>query len=352
MDGNFAKALPILSKPARQQGTLGDYAQYYQGFAELRLGRPAEARRTFQALAVENPVGFLAEGAALREAEADEALGDQAAALEIYERLAKTKTTAPDEVLMRLGTRRRAPTGSTDRAIEAFIARRLRVSVQRPRADRQQRSSRRCRSPPIAPGTNRYKLELGRARAAVRRQALRAGARRVRRRCAPLAQGDDRELVELRLAECDYFLKRPRNARDGVRPYIDKASRQGEALFFYAVAVARSRRSRRVPARRSPPGRRVPDAELGRRSAEQPRHALHPRRTTTRSADETFRELYEKFPDRPLRGARRVEDRLAGVQERPVRRRPSASSSRRRRSFRAPTTGRRGCTGRAARTRR
>jgi soluble lytic murein transglycosylase len=42
--------------------------------------------------------------------------------------------------------------------------------------------------------------------------------------------------VQLRLGECDYFLKRPRSARDNVKPYIEKASRQGEALYFYAVA--------------------------------------------------------------------------------------------------------------------
>ena len=42
--------------------------------------------------------------------------------------------------------------------------------------------------------------------------------------------------MELRLAECDYFQKKARAAREGVRPFIDKASRQGEALFFYAVA--------------------------------------------------------------------------------------------------------------------
>ena len=89
VDGNFAKALPILSKASLQQGPLGDYALYYQAFAEMRLGRPAEARRLFQTLQSKSPVGYIAEGAALREAECDETLGDQAAALEVYERLAR-----------------------------------------------------------------------------------------------------------------------------------------------------------------------------------------------------------------------------------------------------------------------
>src|SRR3954471_15971231 len=33
VDSNFARALPILSQPAVKQGTLGHYAQYYQGLA-------------------------------------------------------------------------------------------------------------------------------------------------------------------------------------------------------------------------------------------------------------------------------------------------------------------------------
>src|SRR4051794_37523016 len=61
VDGNFAKALPILSRPAVQQGALGHYAQYYKGLAELRLGRPSDARITFRALAERAPVGFIAE---------------------------------------------------------------------------------------------------------------------------------------------------------------------------------------------------------------------------------------------------------------------------------------------------
>ena len=102
-DGDYARALPVVSKPSLRAGTLGMYADYYKGLAELRLGRADQARRTFQAMQSRELVGFLVEAAALREAEAGEALGDYAAALQIYERLLETRTTAPDEVLMRLG---------------------------------------------------------------------------------------------------------------------------------------------------------------------------------------------------------------------------------------------------------
>src|SRR5262249_52069905 len=84
VDMNFAKALPIFSQKSVQQGPLGDYALYYQGLAELRLGRSAEAKRTFESLAAKSPTGYLIEGAALRGAESAEALGDQQGAADIY----------------------------------------------------------------------------------------------------------------------------------------------------------------------------------------------------------------------------------------------------------------------------
>src|SRR5262249_47520955 len=81
VESNYVRALPILSQSSVRQGTLGDYAIYYEGLAQLRLGRGSDARQTFQALQTKPPVGYLREASALREAEADEALGDQAAAL-------------------------------------------------------------------------------------------------------------------------------------------------------------------------------------------------------------------------------------------------------------------------------
>src|SRR5205823_1307845 len=115
VDANYAKALPMFSQPALREGPLGDYAIYYTGLAELRLGRAADARRTFQLLASRAPVGYLTEAAPLREAECDETLGDQAAAAAIHERLSKTRTTAPDDVLLRLGRAARAA-GDADKA--------------------------------------------------------------------------------------------------------------------------------------------------------------------------------------------------------------------------------------------
>jgi hypothetical protein len=47
---SYAKALPLLSRPSMQQGVLGPYAAYYAAQADLRLGRPAEARAALRRL--------------------------------------------------------------------------------------------------------------------------------------------------------------------------------------------------------------------------------------------------------------------------------------------------------------
>src|SRR5258706_13339849 len=127
----------------------------------MRLGRTADARRTFQALQARPPVGYLLEGAALREAECDEALGDQAAALQIYERLSKTKSTAPDDVLMRLGRTARA-VGNADKAVDAF----MHVVYDFPFSDLPPVAAGELETlpaPSITAGSNRYKVEVGRA---------------------------------------------------------------------------------------------------------------------------------------------------------------------------------------------
>jgi len=292
VESNFARALPILSQPSVQQGALGDYALYYQGLAELRLGRAADARRTFQSLQAKRPVGYVIEAAALREAESDEALGDQSAALDVYDRLARQKTTSPEDVLMRLGRVARG-LGRTDKATEAFS----RVVYEFPFSDLAPLAASELETLPLAPiepGTNRYKLQLGLAERlfGAKRYAQARPAFEALRRAA---SGDDRELVSLRLAEIDYFTKRARAARDAVRPYTEKASRQGEALYFYAVAT----RELGDDAEYLRIVRRIVSEFPEQSWAEEALNNLasyYIIRNDDEAADQTFREMYEKYP--------------------------------------------------------
>ncbi len=229
IDGRFAQALPILRRPALRQGPLASYAEYYAGLAQLRSGRLDDGRRAYRELASKQPVGYLAEAVALREAEAAEWMGDYAGALAVYERLAATRTITTEEVLMRLA-RAAKLAGSLDEAYRTYA----RVYYEYPLSDQALAagSELATRSDPGA----RTKLGLERADrlfSAKRYPQARAEFEALRNATG----GDDRELVDLRIAECDYFLKRTRNADAALRPFVDRASRQGEALFFYALTL-------------------------------------------------------------------------------------------------------------------
>ena len=292
VDANFAKALPIFMQPAVRQGALGHYAEYYQGLAELRLGRAADARQTFQALSARNPAGYLLEAAALREAECDEALNDQGAAMQVYERLSKTRTTQPEDVLMRFGRAAKAA-GNTEKATEAYS----RLVYEFPFSDLAPVAGGELDNlpvAPIAPGSGRFKLELGRGERLFGAKRY-AQARPVFEGLRQAARDDDREIVQLRLAECDYFLKRARIARDGVKPYLDKGARQGEALFFYAIATrelgGHDEYVRVV--------RRIVDEFPTQSWAEEALNNLATHdilQGDDDGAEKTFREMYEKFP--------------------------------------------------------
>ena len=229
-DGSHAKALNLLTNPAtKQDGPLGVYADFYQGLAQLHLGRVVDARATFRSLQARNPVGYLAEMAALREAECDEALGDEPAALAVYERLSAMKTLAPDEILMKVGKAAQA-VGNTEKAQAAFE----RVYYDFPLSDLADEAESQLNGTPISAGSTRLRQELARAdRLFTARQYPAARSSFDRLRSA--TQGDDRALVQLRIAESDYFLHRLHTASDAFKQFVESGTRPAEALYYYAL---------------------------------------------------------------------------------------------------------------------
>src|SRR5205085_2235084 len=53
----------------------------------------------------------------------------------------------------------------------------------------------------------------------------------------PPRGGDDRELVALRIAECQHYLGRHRQAVTALQPFLSGAKREAEARFFHLSAT-------------------------------------------------------------------------------------------------------------------
>jgi soluble lytic murein transglycosylase len=233
-EARYAEALPLVSAPLRGS-PLAAYALYYRALTELRLSRVDDARRSFDALAARTLEGYLAEAVALRQAELAEAQGDARRAATLYAKVAAGTPLSPEDVLMRLA---RASLAAGDPGAAATSL--ARVYYEYPLSDQatlaQAQLDDRQLWQPLEGGNARYRFELGRAErlfGARRYAQARAGFELV----APHASGDDREIAELRLAECDFYLKRYRATRDALEPWIAKASRRAEAQFFYLSSV-------------------------------------------------------------------------------------------------------------------
>lgn len=233
--GELTKALAMLSQPSVQDGPLAVYAAYYAGLAQQELKQHEQARKTFQDLLARRPIGYLAEAAAMGGARSAEALGDYKDVVQTYAVLAEGPTTAPDEVLMRLGKAARV-VDDLQKAAEAFG----RVYFEFPLSDLAEEAgslySGLPNVQPIARDTQRYKLELGRADRLFGARQFTA-ARAAYERVKPAADGDDRDRILLRLAESDYHLKKYRIARDGVRPFLDKGENRAEALYYNGLIL-------------------------------------------------------------------------------------------------------------------
>ena len=231
-DEDFAGGLSLVNNAALGATPLAQYVRYYAGIALLGLGRADEAATTFAALngRVE---GHLKEALPLRMAEAALARDDPEAAVDILEQASDETLVAPEEVLVRLGAALEAAgepeqaQRTYQRVYDEFPLSEQAVAAESAMAELQT-------PPPIL--SDRFQDALARAERLFEVRAwedARAGFAPL----LPLAMDDDRELVALRLAECDHYLNRHRAARDALEPYLQTVSREAEARFFHLSAT-------------------------------------------------------------------------------------------------------------------
>ena len=228
----YDQAVTRFLAAATPKSPLKNYGNYYAGVSELRLQRFDSARRRFAEL--KDVTGYIRQAAALGEAEAAQGLKDYDAEVKVYERLLKEKSIDEPAIWLSLATAATA-SGNRARAAEAY----LHLYYESPTNDLAEQALGPLSSMPevqaIDSGNTRYKLELGRGE---RMFGLRrvGDARTSFLRVQPFAKGDDRELVALRLAECDYFQGRYIQAREALKPYLAGSSREAEARFFYLMS--------------------------------------------------------------------------------------------------------------------
>jgi soluble lytic murein transglycosylase len=228
--GKAALALPEFARATRDP-ELGGYALLYLGRAQLALNRPADAAFSARELLGTAPAGYLRDAALWLSADAAEGSTDWKTAVRSLQLLADTKSLHPERAYVRLG-RAAAHANDPVRAIAAFekVSREFALT---PEADEALAELANLTPRAALPSPEGFKLAFDRAQ-------LLFGARRyadAHKLFTPvrgLAAGDDRALIDLRLAECDYYLRHFVAARAELRAYVDTAkTRQLEAQYFY-----------------------------------------------------------------------------------------------------------------------
>lgn len=230
---DFAAALPLLRAADLAATPLSDYGRYYTGVALLGLEQFEAAEAALDAIGDKRTDGHLQEAARLRLAEAALGRGDAREAAGVLNALIDQPLTAPEEVLLRLGSTYEAA-GDPARALRAYhrVYYEFPLSAQAAAAEE---AIERLQTPALVP-PDRVRLELDRAERLFDARRW-AQARPAYAGLASTATGEARELAALRLAACDYRLGRHRASLDGLRPYLKSPSRAAEARFWSLSAT-------------------------------------------------------------------------------------------------------------------
>jgi soluble lytic murein transglycosylase len=229
-----AKALSLIPVAALKGTPLYHYALYKKGLAELALERFDVARQTFASLRAMAPSGYLSDAAALKQAEAAEVMKDFLAAAAIYDTVVVRKPAVPETVWLRLA-RASQNAGDDSRALRAYE----RVFYEWPTsaaAETAAMALSAIRREPLTPAAPRVALELARADRLFTARRY-APALEAYEPLLPVARGDTAELVRLRIAECDYALKRYQRAKDELIPLLSSAVRAAEARYYWLLAT-------------------------------------------------------------------------------------------------------------------
>lgn len=232
--GKPTVAIPVFAKMTTDP-MLGGYALLYLGRAQLADGKTSEATYSAQQLLKTSPAGRLGQAALTLAADAADAAHDWPAKIRALQALTATSIPDPEVAWLDLG-RAQVSAGDRHAAMQSFTKVYYEFALTEAASDAAEDMAKIAASP-IVPTRDTYALDLGRAQQLYGARRY-SDARKAFDAVRPLSSGDDRSLINLRLAECDYGLKRYVPARDGLRGYLDSAtSRLDEADYFYLSTI-------------------------------------------------------------------------------------------------------------------
>ena len=213
---------------------LAQYSRYRAAVALHDQGRHAEAAAILSPLFEAEPEGYLTEAAGLRLAAVYMSMSEAGRAADVLDDLADEKTLLdPEEVLLRLAEAEDAA-GDRGEALAAYRRVFYDYPLSTQAAEAEERLARLQTVDQLPP--DRFTLERDRAERLFEARRW-AQARAAFAPLARAAQGNDRTLIALRLAECDYYLDRHRASRDALRPLLEGGPYEVEARFFHLSAT-------------------------------------------------------------------------------------------------------------------
>ncbi len=226
-DGTASAALPVFGR-ATSDPLLGGYALLLQGRAQLALGKPAEAQFSVEQLLRVEPPDYLREAAFLLRADIAEASGDAAAELRALQGVADLKPIAGPALYLRLGraAKQAGDLGAARRAFNKVVY----EFALSPEATDALAELALLADPGAVPSRETASLDLGRGAQLYAAKRF-ADARKAFDAVRPVAVAGERDLVALRLAECDLGLKKFAAARDALEPLIERGDHRAEARY-------------------------------------------------------------------------------------------------------------------------
>jgi soluble lytic murein transglycosylase len=232
-DEDYAAALPLLNGLDLSVSPVAGYARYYTGVALAGLSRFAEADAVFTSMLAAPREGYLRQAVPLRAAEVAVARQDAARAEAILRTLVVEDLAAPEEALLALARAEEA-LSRREQAIETY----RRIYYDSPLSEQAidaQAGIERLQSTTIVSAdlVARAQRRAQRLFDARRWAQARAGFEAI----AKSVDDDTRNLVSLRIAECDYYLDRNRIARDALKPFLKDSRWEAEARYFHLSAV-------------------------------------------------------------------------------------------------------------------